>query len=66
MRTSRRQTRASGKAGQPHVTSVRYENVGRCFILDCDEALPIIISHLGGKGLAALASSCRILRDLVE
>ena len=49
-----------------HVTSVRYENVGRCFILDCDEALPIIISHLGGKGLAAPASSCRILRDLVE
>jgi hypothetical protein len=49
-----------------HVTSVRYENVGRCFILDCDEALPIIISHLDGKGLAALASSCRTVRDLAE
>jgi hypothetical protein len=37
----------------------------RCFFLDCDEALPGIVAHLDGKGLAALSSTCKALRDLV-
>ena len=38
----------------------------RCFLLDCTEALPRIIAHLDGRALAALASSCKTLRDLAE
>ena len=41
-------------------------NKARCFLLDCNEALPGIVAHLDGKGLAALGSTCKDLRDIVD
>ena len=48
------------------VASTMPPNNARCFLLDCDEALPGIVAHLDGKGLAALGSTCKHLRELVN
>ena len=47
-------------------TSLNNSPSGRCFLLDCHEALPGIVAHLDGKGLAALSSTCKIMRDMVD